>query len=132
MKKGLFVLCIVFFILMGVGPAHADEFFRCGNELVSIGDSKSSVMMKCSQPMMIERAGSTVSGGYAGRTERVGRGQYYSEGTYSENESVVELWHYNCGQGQFNVTLTFVGGYLRGIQTSREYGRGLPDWQRQR
>lgn len=132
MKKGLFVLGILCFLAAGAVPVDADENFRCGSHLVLLGATKGEVMLKCGQPMMMERAGSTVSGAYSGQTTDRGRGQYYTEGTYDESQVVVELWYYNCGEGQFNRTLVFEGGILRGIRTSKERGIGLADWERAR
>jgi hypothetical protein len=43
---------------------------------------------------------------------------------FRESTSVVEVWHYNYGEGRFNKSLYFDGGTLVTIKTSTSYGTG--------
>ncbi len=46
---------IVFSILLISGTVHAEGAVRCGNSLISVGDSKAELMMKCGQPLNVDK-----------------------------------------------------------------------------
>ena len=89
--------------------------FRCGNGLVSIGDTKARVIMECGKPTYKERVGAKSQ--YA-----VDQGQ--SRGRKSSRS--VEQWSYNCGEGDFIYVLTFEGGRLVKEDTNG-HGKGKSD-----
>jgi len=68
---------------------------RCGDEVVSTGDSKARVLIKCGKPTYKEKIG-------AKKSRRKQRG--------------LEKWYYNCGKNDFIYALTFE----KGILTNRE------------
>lgn len=74
MKK-LFIL-ITLINLFWISESHA---FRCGNEIITRGDSSNSVLDKCGEPERRETAHEIVNG------------QLRS----------VEKWFYNCGENDF-------------------------------
>jgi Protein of unknown function (DUF2845) len=88
-------LCLV--ILLSLSSAAYG--FRCGTNIVNVGDNKLQVLQKCGEP------------------------------TYKEliktDGFIVEKWYYDCGSQRFIQTLTFSGGYLQVIEAG-DYGKG-PD-----
>jgi hypothetical protein len=76
---------------------------RCGNELVTEGDSRATVLAKCGEP--------------------VDRFVYVVEKKVGDSivNIVVEEWTYNLGPYEFLYFLTFANGKLQEIQTG-EYG----------
>jgi hypothetical protein len=82
--------------------------FRCQNDLVSVGDAKSSVQMKCGQPLLKDsfcRAGDA-------RPLPSPRGAKVVINNACET---VDEWTYNPGYGQFMTTLRFESGRLVSI-----------------
>lgn len=45
---------IYFCCFLAAGFAHAEGAIRCGNSLVSVGDSKVELLMKCGQPLTVD------------------------------------------------------------------------------
>ena len=79
--------------------------FRCGDQIVSEGDTKSIVRFKCGPPSDAEERSYTSSR----RNDR-----YSSRGeTYIYNEN----WYYNCGEGDWIYQLIFDGDRLFEIKS---------------
>lgn len=99
--------------LMGmvcISPAHA---FRCGRQLVQVGDHKLDVIDKCGDP-------DSISEHYALKGTRL-RHPY---GTLQEErfeEILIEEWVYNFGPRRFKQFLRFEDGVLTKI---RDIGYG--------
>ena len=98
--KIFIAVMVPFFLLASI--AQADSF-RCGSRVVSTGDSKADVIIKCGPPD-------------------------YSEVTSVEATSSsvikIESFYYNCGEGRFTRVLIFRGSILVGIRSSGNYGSG--------
>jgi hypothetical protein len=90
--------------LLHASTAPASEYnnFRCGAEVVSLGDFTGKVFMECGEPSWKESVG-------------------YTDGLL-ENQ----VWYYNCGTDDFLYVLRFVGGRLKKIE-SQGYGSGSSD-----
>ena len=81
------------------GAAGADDGFRCGNRLASVGDSKSEVQLKCGAP--------------AARDVHVeARGEGPAAVTVA-----VEVWTYHLGAKSFLRLVTFENGRLTQVET---------------
>ena len=80
----------------------AGDTFRCGSDLVSVGDTSGKVLLACGKPSWSESVG------------------------YSDGLKEVQIWYYNCGTDDFLYALHFVGGRLRRIE-SQGYGTGQSD-----
>lgn len=85
--------------LLGVRYAWADTM-RCGNRLIEVGDSMTSVQALCGAPASVQQ-GVKASG---------------------TAEVPVETWTYNRGPNQFLVNVRFVNGQVVEIKTLRQYG----------
>jgi hypothetical protein len=99
MKKKVLILTVLFMMLsiitLTAVPTSAQEgSFRCGDYLVSVGDTMSDVLDKCGPPT-VKNPGE----GEGGAT-----------------------WIYNRGSGQFTVILRFVGPTLSSIEQTNQYG----------
>ena len=110
-SNGSMFSALVFSLLISafLFPCPEVFAFRCGNGVVSIGDTKSRVLIECGKPTYRERAGSkdTYSGEKSGKKKR--------------SSKTVDQWSYNCGDGDFIYVLTFEGGKLTKEETN---GRG--------
>ena len=114
MKK--LALFIVFFFLVSGGNALAA--FQCGPELITRGDDKLEVLLKCGEPSFSEMT-SLESGRRYG--EDLTYGSSSRRTTY-----FVEKWYYNCGPHKFIKILTFRNGKVRRIEAGT-YGSGESD-----
>jgi hypothetical protein len=96
---------VVSAFLLAVGvPAWAEDGLRCGNQLVSLGDSMATVIDRCGQPTE------------ARRVDRVIRTRY------GRARVVLDTWLYDFGPQTFTRTLTFGDGVLRDVEVGG-YGR---------
>jgi hypothetical protein len=104
-----------FFVLAGfaaedVRPVVAeDTTFRCGGEIVSVGDSRYTVQKLCGKPQ---------------RSESVAKEKKKKEpkGSTSKSSSgKAQKWYYDRGYGDFLYVLTFEKDTLKKIEKS---GRG--------
>jgi len=109
-------LFIVLVILVSSGNAFAA--FKCGSELITIGDDKMEVLLKCGEPSYSEMT-SLESGRRYGEDLRFGSSSRRT--TY-----FVEKWYYNCGPHEFIKILIFRNGRVRDIETGY-YGSGESD-----
>lgn len=89
----------------------AAQTFRCRNDLVSVGDSRAIVLLKCGEPLVKDAVCRPLPGPGARPASGVRPGQIVP----CEN---VDEWTYNPGYGQFMTTLRFVEGKLAAV----EYG----------
>jgi hypothetical protein len=110
------VFFILFFILYSSGNAFAA--FKCGQVLITRGDDKMEVLLKCGEPSFSEMT-SLESGRRYGEDLRFGSNSRRT--TY-----FVEKWYYNCGPHEFIRILTFRNGRVRNIEAGY-YGSGESD-----
>jgi len=82
--------------------------FRCQNDLVKVGDAKSSVQLKCGRPMLTDSFCKPADGQAPPR--RSGAKVVINAGC-----ETVDEWTYNPGYGQFITTLRFESGRLVSI-----------------
>jgi len=98
---------------------------RCGNKLISAGDTQAKVLKFCGQPIQKTQrlglragyyrsgvSGQVVTDGY------VSRGYYYP---YGQTEVLIEDWVFNFGPYQLMRLVTFEDGFVEDIETL-EYG----------
>lgn len=107
MKKLALLLCLLCIATDALA-------FRCGHELVQVGDHKWDVLEKCGDPERVDQR-------IAVRGSRL-RHPY---GALEENryeEVVIDEWIYNFGPRKFKQFLLFENGVLTKIQ-NLDYGR---------
>jgi hypothetical protein len=92
--------------------ASASDSIRCGNQLVTLGDSRSVVTHKCGAPDDVTHSVVTerVTGYLYGQVRRAGAVE-------TEVQTQTEAWLYNFGSNRFMSRLRFVDGRLRVIET---------------
>ena len=92
-------------------PAAAGtSSFRCQNDLVNVGDAKSSVQRKCGLPVLKD---SFCKAGDARPLPGRGGAKVVINNNACET---VDEWTYNPGYGQFMTTLRFESGRLVSIR----------------
>lgn len=94
------VLVFVGILLIGFVSIANGDSFRCGDRVVSTGDSKMDVLSKCGPPDYSE----TVSYDTTGSVSR--------SGSIAASTKKVEKLYYNCGDGRFIRVLTLIDGKL--------------------
>jgi hypothetical protein len=114
------------------------DAFRCGDGFVSVGDSKTKVLLECGNPTSKEKVGVKKDVGekttdnkrikhkkkdkeYSKESRATIRGEYQKV-----SRKTVEKWYYNCGDNDFIYVLTFEGGKLKREDTEG-YGKGKSD-----
>jgi len=76
----------------------------CGNRLISDGDTKPIVLLRCGEPFYRETVG------YLSMETRRFVHRKKGEGEYSVQSTIpVEKWYYNFGPNQFIRAVTFEG-----------------------
>ncbi len=103
MKTSMTIIigALSFFLFSTVGNVWA---FRCGSGLVSTGDTKAQVQMTCGKPSLKEKK---CIENWADKKKKC--------------DKKVEVWYYNCGEGDFVYALTFENNTLIAENTE---GRG--------
>jgi hypothetical protein len=93
---------VIFLCLAQAGIAAAEQIndWRCGNALVSLGDSKFKVQNSCGKPYAMEDTG----------------------GGQSADPNYTEKWTYNMGPRDYVYQLSFTAGNL--VEINR-MGRGF-------
>jgi hypothetical protein len=86
--KTLTIVAVAALLFTAV-PCFADHAMTCGTNLVSVGDSKTTILKKCGEPAMKDNIG--------GRPTR-------------------ERWTYNFGGSEFMKILVFDGDTLDSIE----------------
>ncbi|MEQ1622762.1 MAG: DUF2845 domain-containing protein [Methylococcales bacterium] len=117
MKYSLLFLLTLF--IWGSSPAFA---LRCGDKLLSLGDSKEEVVELCGEPESmethIERRGSSYFG--SGSQYQQGSGSTIGQQQYVEVEVVVDEWIYDFGRRRLQQYLRFENGRLREIRSLKQ------------
>lgn len=118
MKRSIIILSLISFLsTMGVG-ASAFQSFRCGPNLVRVGETTLEVLLECGPPTYKELRKI--------ETETSPRGVFPYGRPYNEVTQIIETWYYNCGPNRFIKILTFRGGILKKIDVGH-YGSGASD-----
>lgn len=116
---------IIYFLLMLIlvplESSFADSSYRCGDSLVTTGDTIEEVIAKCGAPSGHRVTSHEVSGSYGGNSQYHGRGYRTYQGTYTGVAKDIETLTYNCGEGTIIHILTFKDGKLTDVKTG---GRG--------
>lgn len=104
MRRASWMHILMIGLLLLPSAAHSkDTTFRCGRDLIGIGDSKSRVFYLCGEPLMKEVIGLTkVPNNKAGI------------------EFIVERWTYDTSTRYFTI-LTFKGDRLVNLEDERKY-----------
>lgn len=97
------VSVIILFLFLWTDIVPADSM-KCGTRLVSTGDTKAKVLLRCGEPFLREMVGEKT------RYRRFFR---WIVGSYTV---VVEEWTYNLGSTKFLRILTFEGSKLVKIE----------------
>jgi hypothetical protein len=124
MKAKLILAHAVLTLLLISGSASAEQSFRCGTKVVSIGDSKYQVLAKCGEPSYTDlRREKKIKrdlyrdlfppAGYQGRREQ----ERYREPFLVEEYVNIEEWTYNRGSNYLITNLTFENGRLVDVET---------------
>ena len=100
MKKILALILLL--TIIPTSRIKADSFFRCGKELVTIGNSGIRVLINCGPPSYKIITNPGIEG------------------------PLVEKWYYNCGERRFMYSLRFIDGILDNIK-NEGYGEGSSD-----
>jgi hypothetical protein len=122
MKIVLTSCIVVVVLLLAAVSQAADSDFRCGNEIISVGDRKFDVLRKCGEPSNVEvrqeirtrNLGSVV----LGPEKRI---QIYSAPFLVDELVTIEEWEYNSGPTKFIRYLTFENSFLVSIALG-DYG----------
>ena len=126
MKISIISLLLLSLVAMSsIGYAEAN--MRCGSKLISIGDSKAEVLLKCGEPLLKEavavREESKRIDIPLTSTPKSDAGSSADDNdpaVIRRKESVtrtVDQWTYNQGSGKLLKILTFEGGELVAIAT---------------
>lgn len=125
MKKSIktkTVFLMTFFLAASALIAHA---FRCGDEIITVGDSRAKVIIKCGPPTYKEKAAAKKDA----PPQSGKRSQATDDRSAGKKRSAakgVEKWAYNCGKDDFIYVLTFEGGLVAKIDTDGR-GRGASE-----
>lgn len=93
--------------------------FRCGSEVIQVGDSPEMVRKLCGKPSHISssKAKKEKDGNRNRKKSRIRDGNEESSGT------TVKRWHYDRGYGDYVYVLTFRGNSLKKIEIASRGGK---------
>ncbi len=115
----LFVVAALTLVCILPDSAMADSM-RCGDSIISAGDSKAKTILRCGNPFYQEKV--EVQSAQQSRTKGQiqKRDKYTSDftaDTFSTSSSVgIEKWYYKLGEGQFMRIITFNGDTIIKIE----------------
>ena len=110
-KMTIIFFASILFLSFSVGKALA---FRCGSGLVSDGDTKTQVLVTCGKPTSKEKS-------CENNQQYTTLNKHGKVKKHKKCGKKLEVWHYNCGEGDFIYSLTFENGKLTDENTE---GRG--------
>ena len=121
-KLHTLLLCSI--LLVGTSGQSFADSMRCGNSLVSVGDKKAEVLIKCGEPMLQETIAIEENAEYAELALKYPL--LYKHGLLKNKDGVtigketsitqrIDQWTYNLGHGKFLRFLYFEGGELVAI-----------------
>ena len=90
--------------------------FRCGSGLVGNGDTKTQVLVTCGKPTSKEKS-------CENRREYTTTDKYGKIKKFRKCGKKVEIWHYNCGDGDFIYSLAFENNIVKN-ETTEGRGKG--------
>ena len=110
---------VIVAILCVFGSVDAAAAFRCGNRLVSEGDTRAEVIQRCGEPTFVDSWEEELIqrdfGAVRNYALRTGRYEGYREPFLVKVQVKIELWTYNLGSTQFTRYLRFENGILQEI-----------------
>lgn len=115
---------LLLLLLPMMSNSYADSM-RCGNKLVSIGDTKAEILLKCGEPLTQDTIAIEENTEYAELALKYPL--LYKHGLLKNRNGVVigsettitqsiDQWTYHLGQGKFLRILIFEGGQLIAIE----------------
>lgn len=111
------ILALFVFLLFAFpAPASATDVFRCGSEIVKVGDSADTVKKLCGKPNRSESAGK------ASQKKKSKKNRIDTEES-GKSSAKGKKWYYDKGYGDFVYILTFKGSTLNKIETSERGGK---------
>ena len=105
MKTNMTIIFLASIFFLSFTPKQALAF-RCGTNLVSTGDTKNQVLMTCGKPSSKEKK---CVENWADKKKKC--------------DKKVEVWYYNCGDGDFIYALSFENNTLLS-ETTEGRGKG--------
>jgi hypothetical protein len=120
MKTNVLVLLL---LAVSAAASHAETSIRCHSKVISVGDSKAEVLLKCGEPMLKESIGTIEE------SKRIGLPLTSTSGIAAENadpvvirrketvSKTVDQWTYHQGAGKLLKILIFEGAELVEITT---------------
>ncbi len=113
LRRGRLTIAILG-LLLGAVAAHADDDMRCGNRLISSGDTIDKVLTLCGEPRSREHRTIMRRPSY----DYGGRIIYFGDGFV---EVPVEIWTFNFGPNRLMRRVRFIDGEVDNIDTL-DYG----------
>jgi hypothetical protein len=98
------IICVILFFSFLTADILLADSMSCGNRLVSTGDTKAKVLIRCGEPILKEVVGEK-------SVYRKFFGLWIGSSTV-----IVEKWTYDLGYGKFLRILTFEGDKLVKIE----------------
>ena len=122
MKIVLAACIFAVILLLAAGAQALDTDFRCGNEIISVGDRKFDVLRKCGEPVNVdvrqEIRTRTLGPVVFGPEKRM---HIYPAPFLVDELVTIEEWEYNSGPSKFIRYLTFENSSLVSIALG-DYG----------
>jgi len=110
-------LLFAFLFFLTPTAAHSTDVFRCGSEIVKVGDSSETVKKLCGKP------GRTESSGGKSTRKKSKKSRTKTDDSAETSSAKSKKWYYDRGYGDFVYILTFKGNTLNKIQTSERGGK---------
>jgi hypothetical protein len=112
--RGGWLTIAILGLLLGTVPVYADDDMRCGNRLISSGDTIDKVLTLCGEPRSREHRTIMRRPSY----DYGGRIIYFGDGFV---EVPVEIWTFNFGPNRLMRRIRFIDGEVDNIDTL-DYG----------
>ena len=114
------------FIFISLLLSQSGEAFKCGNSVLSVGDSSSRILQVCGSPMKKEKTTVKDPDSASKRAGRILDKRAANQARYRDKSKIIDKWYYNCGKNDYIRIVTFENGTFRKEETG---GRGKGESQ---
>ncbi|WP_455365725.1 DUF2845 domain-containing protein [Kaarinaea lacus] len=119
----IYTVCFALLLVAMSSMSYAEATMRCGSKVISVGDSKAEVLLKCGEPLMreavaLKEESKRINIPLTSESDNAATNAHPAEVQRKESiTKTVDQWTYDQGTGKLLKILTFEGGELVNVAT---------------
>lgn len=119
----IYTVCFALLLVAMSSMSYAEATMRCGSKVISVGDSKAEVLLKCGEPLLreavaVKEESKRINIPLTSESGNAATNAHPAEVQRKESiTKTVDQWTYDQGTGKLLKILTFEGGELVSVAT---------------